>query len=759
MTDNDGKKYPFLKDPLPLPVLQGEAPRQQERPDPSSDPAPSTAPDPLVTSTPSRESTTALPTPKRRARAEGMAKKQRSISISEFFAKNKQLLGFDSPARALMTTVKEAVDNALDACEEAGILPSIHVKVESLEDDKLRVTVRDNGPGIVKKQIPKIFGQLLYGSKFHSLKQSRGQQGIGISAAGMYGQLTTGRPVCIVSRIGASAPAHRFELVLDLKNNRPKVVSDSQVPFDGDHGTQVSLDIVGLYKSGRHSLDEYLAQTAVANPHAAIYFSGPKGELTFPRVAERLPPEPQEIRPHPYGIELGMLMKILRETQARRLSSALQQEFSRVTPKVAQGICGIAGVSPTRSPRRMTGVEIEAVHKAIPQVKIMAPSSSAIVPIGERLLRRGIAREISDAEFYVSRSRPPSVYRGNPFVVEVALAYGGELKGIVDTSDVDERTIAGIAFDENKTVAAAMLELPGFTRKKAGELADKAGVGRRTRLKNISDDEFEALKVSYNELTKREAKSSPAQIIRLANRVPLLYQQKACAISKAVMEINWRRYGITQPRGGYPQGPLVIIVHLASVWVPFTSESKEAVAHYDEIVSEMKRALQICGRELGNYLKKKSKLRAAQERKEVFVRYSGELARALGQITGRDAASLQDLIDAAMHEFTVSTLEAERPDLEGEYAYTEELKEERSTAPSGEAIREEEEPLEMQEYMEEVPRMEPQEQGTAPTKRAPSLEEVEAVVAALEGSITGKTVTRESHSLFAAFETNDNGQD
>ncbi|MBU1239344.1 DNA topoisomerase VI subunit B [Myxococcota bacterium] len=607
--------------------------------------------------------------PGRRSRAEKMATKQRSISISEFFAKNKQLLGFDSPARAVMTTVKEAVDNALDACEEAGILPELHVTIENLEDDKLRVTTLDNGPGIVKKQIPKIFGQLLYGSKFHSLKQSRGQQGIGISAAGMYGQLTTGRPVCIISRTAPDKPAHLFELVLDLKSNRPRVVTDTEVEFPHDHGTSVSIDIVGVYKSGRHSIDEYLAQTAVANPHAAIYYDGPRGSLVFPRVSEQLPPEAQEIRPHPYGVELGMLMKILRETSARTLSGALQHEFSRVTPNVAQKICEEAGVPISRAPKRLKGEEIEAIHKAIPKVKIMAPSATAIVPIGERLMRRGLAREISDAEFYISKSRPPSVYKGNPFLVEVALAYGGELKGIVDTSEMDDRSIAGIEFDEEKTVAAALLELPGFTRKKAGELADKAGVARRMRVKKLTDDEFEALRVTYNEMSRKEAKSSPAQIIRLANRVPLLYQQKACAISRAIMDINWRRYGITQPKGGFPQGALVIIVHLASVWVPFTSESKEAVAHYNEIISEMKLAIQLCARELGNYLQKKDKLRAARERKDIFARYTGELARAISNITGKDAVKIQELIETATERYTIANFETEKPDMEAEEAY------------------------------------------------------------------------------------------
>ena len=147
-------------------------------------------------------------TPKRRATAESMAKKQREISVSEFFAKNRHLLGFDNPRKALLTTVKEAVDNSLDACEEAGIVPEIWVHIEQAGENRFKAGIQDNGPGIMKKQIPLIFAKLLYGSKFHRLRMSRGQQGIGISAAGMYGMLTTGKPIKIISKTSPKKPAH-----------------------------------------------------------------------------------------------------------------------------------------------------------------------------------------------------------------------------------------------------------------------------------------------------------------------------------------------------------------------------------------------------------------------------------------------------------------------------------------------------------------------------------------------------------------------
>src|SRR5438552_14373956 len=194
---------------------------------------------------------------RRRETAESMASRQREISVSEFFTKNRHLLGFDNPQKALLTAIKEAVDNSLDACEEAGILPTMRVDILQLAEDRFRIAVEDNGPGIVKAQIPKIFGKLLYGSKFHAMRQSRGQQGIGISAAGMYGQLTTGKPIIITSRTDARKQAHHFELVLDMRKNEPKILVDTVVEWTRPHGTRVELELQGTYRKGARSVDEY----------------------------------------------------------------------------------------------------------------------------------------------------------------------------------------------------------------------------------------------------------------------------------------------------------------------------------------------------------------------------------------------------------------------------------------------------------------------------------------------------------------------
>ena len=202
--------------------------------------------------------------------AEELAKKQREISVAQFFERNRHLLGFDNKRKALMTTIKEAVDNSLDACEEASVLPEISVEVIDMSNDRFRVVVEDNGPGIVKKQIPHIFARLLYGSKFFKLSQSRGQQGIGISASVLYSQLTTGRPARINSRISTNKPAHYYELKIDTVKNKPDIIKEEEVEWKKEHGTKIELDLEGSYQKGDQSIDQYIKQTAIVNPHVIV---------------------------------------------------------------------------------------------------------------------------------------------------------------------------------------------------------------------------------------------------------------------------------------------------------------------------------------------------------------------------------------------------------------------------------------------------------------------------------------------------------
>ena len=606
------------------------------------------------TATPPAKKTGDKP-PRKKRSAERLAKGQRDISVSEFFVKNRHLLGFDSPARALLTTVKEAVDNALDACEEAGILPTLMIEIEQTADDRYVVSLQDNGPGIVVGQVPKIFGKLLYGSKFHNLKQSRGQQGIGISAAGMYGQLTTGKPVRITSRTQPKYPAHYLEVVINTKKNAPEVIRDTEVEWDEPHGTRVEIELQGSYKSGKHSVDEYLEQTALANPHAEIFYYPPKGrqEVVYPRLTDEMPDEPATIKPHPYGVELGILMKMLKESKARHITTALREDFSRVTPMVAEQICKTAKVSLRARPTTIANREAEALFNAIQKVKIRNPSMDCIVPIGEDLIRTGLEREIENASFYSVRTRPPRVYRGNPFQVEVGLAYGGQLTGLIDHGDVSDggSWVGGVRLNPTKKVELALTAIPGVTRKKAVALLLKAGIERATKAGMMTKGQVELLRNALDAEARSESATRPINLVRLANRVPLQYQQSSCAIHKAVTDVNWRRYQMSQPRGGLPQGPLVLVVHIASVWVPFTSESKEAIAHYEEIIDEIKRCVMDCGRELGRHLARQRKHKAQADRRSKFDLYCGELVEALHFLTKRKRTDIRKILDTAADHY------------------------------------------------------------------------------------------------------------
>ncbi len=274
--------------------------------------------------------------------AEELAESQREISIAEFFEKNKHMLGFDSGARGLVTAVKEAVDNALDATEEAGLVPDIYVKIDEV-GDYYRLIVEDNGPGITGEQIPKVFGKLLYGSRFHKREQSRGQQGIGISAAVLYSQLTSGKPAKITSRTeGKRRTAQYFELIIDTDTNEPEIQTEPRRPSAEPRPTARASNWRWRRTCAlAQHLHGYIKHTAVVNPHARIELREP-GRKTGREVRTcrpmQLPAETEEIRPHPHGVELGTLLKMLGGTDSHSVSGFLQEEFTRVGKKTAENV-------------------------------------------------------------------------------------------------------------------------------------------------------------------------------------------------------------------------------------------------------------------------------------------------------------------------------------------------------------------------------------------------------------------------------------
>ncbi|MEY2668737.1 MAG: hypothetical protein RJA59_1375, partial [Pseudomonadota bacterium] len=446
------------------------------------------------------------------------------------------------------------------------------------------------------------------------LKQSRGQQGIGISAAAMYGQLTTGQPIRVVSRTGKGKPTLSFDIQIDTRKNSPVVTREETLEtWHQEHGTRVELEIVANWQAGQKFVNRYVEHTALANPHCTVHYLRPKQErLSFPRATGELPKEALEIRPHPHGVELGALMTMAGDSKSRDVRGFLQSSFSRVSSQVSGEIVKNAGLKDRVRPREIAADRDLAakLHSGIQKTKIMAPPVNCLSPIGDALMRQGLVSFLSVIEtegpdgddgqldldqaakskgrgkgkakpapapeptetepeegvekikghdyFIATVTRPPRVYRGNPFQVEVGLAHGGSWP------------------------------------------SDK-----------------------------------PVELFRFANRVPLLFQRGACGITEAVVKTDWRNYLLSQPKGSLPVGPMALLVHIASVWVPFTSESKEAVAHYPEIIREIQLAAQECGRKLAAHIRKRQHADYQAQRRSIFELYIHEVAEAIGKIVGR----------------------------------------------------------------------------------------------------------------------------
>lgn len=517
------------------------------------------------------------PSAPKKSIAHKLAEKQQEISVTEFFEKNKHILGFDSKAKSLLMGIKEAVDNSLDACEEANILPDILVKIESLGDEEYKIIEEDNGPGIVHKMMPNVFGRLLFGSRFHALRQSRGQQGIGISATIMYGNITTGKPAHVQSMIEGEI-ARQMDIVIDTKTNRPIVTNDKPFNWEGkDHGTYIEYCISGKYMSGKQSVYEYLKNTAIVNPHCKITFVDPSGKtFIFERATEIMPVKSKEIKPHPEGMEIGEIQKYAQRSVQKSMRSFLTNDFSRVTSRVADEILKKSGIDGNLKPEKIDRDQCKELVKAISTTKIMAPPTDCLSPIGDMLIKKGLMHVLDGMrpDYYAPPvTRAPRSVNGNPFIIEAGIVYGGDIPS-----------------------------------------------------------------------------DGPVTILRFANRVPLLYQPGACAITKAVSNMDWRRYGLEQRGGkGVPFGPAIILVHIASTKVPFTSEGKEAVADFEEISSEINLALRLCARNLKSHLNKDERRKKTRAKFEIVQEILPMIAEKSASFLGKPVPDINSTISKIMN--------------------------------------------------------------------------------------------------------------
>ena len=533
-------------------------------------------------------------------------------SISEFFEKNKHFLGFDTLPRSIITAVKEAVDNALDAAEEKRILPDISVEIrKTKKNDELMLVCQDNGPGIPHNSLGKAFGSLLFGSRFHSIRQSRGQQGIGITGVVMYSQLTTGKPTKVISKIAKETGAVSVNIGIDTKKNKAIISGEKRFSIEesddskglhwiGEHGIRIESRIKAKYQRGKQSVRQYLKMTSIVNPHASISFklidenNDVLEEDYHPRVTDVLPKDAKPVAVHPHGLEIAILQRMLRNPSKKpdnadpniqrmtNLQYFLYKDFSAISKSKSKQISQASGLH-NREPQRLKFEDAQKLLSELKEAKLPNPDTECLSPIEDLLIKKGLSKAI-DSRFVSTVTREPKVTNGNPFQVEVGLIYGGDM------------------------------------------LADQ-----------------------------------PIQVLRFANRVPLMYQQGGCLLTKALESVNWKQYGLEHPGGrGIPKGPAAILIHLASTNVQFTSEAKEALADNSEVLHELEQAMKEVGRGLRNHLKKSVQKKKAKEKFELVNIILPEIHNKVIAILDEEPVPLEPVITKIMNAvFLEETVEWE----------------------------------------------------------------------------------------------------
>ncbi len=470
----------------------------------------------------------------------------KTSSTAEYFAKNLQQVGFSSPTKAVLTTLKEAFDNSLDACEEHNILPTIHVFIErrgkgaTKNTDLILIRVEDNGPGIPVKDLPKVFGEYLASSKFGRGRCTRGQQGIGISAATTWAMQTAAQGVKVITRCKGQKKATVCRIEIDLKNNKGIFKDKEEIDWDQPHGTSVEFLIDGRVQlNGEAGIIAFLKSNVLVNPHLELHYQLMDEELVhITRVAHKVPHIPEAAAPHPHTMKLGEFLahgKLFGKISVREW---LQTAFSRVNEPVFQDLITNYNVPKKLLDNALTELTEEQgklLFTGIQTASLLPPSTSSVLAIGEAGLAKSILR-LGDVDYFSVVSRRPAICDFKPIQVEVALA----------------------------------------------RLVEKAG--------RAGEEDEES-----------------CQVLRFANRVPLQFDKAGCAIVKAITSVNWKVYGMKQSRGAIPSGPYIIAVSVVSPFIKFKNASKETIDASDELVEEIRRALMQAGQRLSRHLRREHK--------------------------------------------------------------------------------------------------------------------------------------------------------
>lgn len=515
-------------------------------------------------------------------------------SVADFFKKNKQMLGLSGKQRSMTTIVHELVTNSLDACEEAGILPEIEVAISELGTEYYEISVVDNGPGIPEDKLASAMGKLLAGTKFHRLVQTRGQQGIGVSGIILLSQMTTGKPTKLISGTNKGKTVS-MEMLIDSKTNTPKVANKHYLE-NKYRGLAVKCKFKEIiYRKGQSSVDEYLRRTAIANPHLTISFRDPLGETTkYTRTVNKLPKIPKAIKPHPIGITVDEMLTYARHsTGSRKVNSFLMTTFDRFGQTSVDNVQKLVHFDLNKDPRALSWEEAEDLVKAIKQTKFIAPSTDNLVPIGEEQIKKSL-KAIVEPEFLSVVTRKPTVYQGGyAFQIEAAVAYGGKAGRLVSVE----------------------------------KIVDK----KQTKIEEVRSSE----------------------IIRYANKAPLLFDAGGCAITKTVESVDWKRYGISN----FDTSPITIFVNLISVHIPYTSAGKSAVSDDPDIVNEIKLAVMDVARKVGTYIIDKKREEEKKEKRKVFAKYAPYVVDAIVNTTGEKES--RDLLLKNLNNMVLEKLKME----------------------------------------------------------------------------------------------------
>ncbi len=498
-------------------------------------------------------------------------KKISSSSTAEYFSKNLQQVGFSSQTKAVLTTLKEAVDNALDACEEHGILPELKVEIERLgagsikNSERIRVLVTDNGPGIDADDLPKVFGEYLASSKFGRGRCTRGQQGIGISAATTWAQMTCAQGAKVISKTKAMRKAVSAVIEVDIKNNKGIVKKRETIDWDRPQGTQVEFVFDGrIQVNGEAGIMNYLLGTTLVNPHLTLHYQLPDQEVvTVDRVSNEVPAIPDAADPHPHTMKLGEFISHSHLFGRVKVSAWLKKGFSRISDQVIEDMIkvkenGLNRALFDKNVDQLANPEFTKIFAAIQNTELKAPSTSSVLSIGEDSLSKSILR-LGKVDFFSVVSRKPTICDFKPVQVEVAIA--------------------------------------------------------RLEQKNMDAD-------------------SPVQLLRFANRVPLQFDKSACAIAQAITTVNWRSYGLGQPKDAMPQGPYIFAVSVVSPFIKFKNASKETIDASDELVEEIRRTLMQAGQKLSRYINAEDKANDLEEKLRYIEQFGPILVDGLARITG-----------------------------------------------------------------------------------------------------------------------------